>query len=118
MSGSTTSRYRAFPCHRPLGLLLSKGGHGIFNVRNDGSACCAHEGETGTDESVQVLTQKDRKGHPAATRSRTLATTIHSPVPKPTGPVEVPVNLWFSVSLDITYSWHYYAQLSLSVIIH
>ena len=24
-----------FPWHRPLGLLLAKGGHGIFNVRND-----------------------------------------------------------------------------------
>ena len=38
-----------------LGLLLSKSGHGIFNVHNDGSSvcvCCAHEGETDTDESA------------------------------------------------------------------
>ena len=37
---------------RLLGLLLSKGGREIFNVRNDHSACRAREGETGTDESA------------------------------------------------------------------
>ena len=46
------------PYHRPLGILLSKA-HGIFNVRNDLSACCAHEaGETGLDESVQVCEKR------------------------------------------------------------
>ena len=34
------------PCHRPLGLLFSKGGHGVCNVRNDVDARCAHKGET------------------------------------------------------------------------
>ena len=47
-----------FPCHRPLGLLLSTGGHRIGNVRNDLSACCAHEDGTGTDESAEVSTRK------------------------------------------------------------
>ena len=36
---------------------LQNGGHGMFNVRNDLSACHAHEGETGADESAQALTQ-------------------------------------------------------------
>ena len=43
-----------FPCHWPLGLLLLKGGHGIFKVRNCISAFCAHEGETGIDVSAVV----------------------------------------------------------------
>ena len=30
----------------------------IFNVHNDLSARCAHEDETGTDESAQALTRK------------------------------------------------------------
>ena len=34
-----------------------KGGRGIFNVGNNFGACCAHDGETGTDGSVQVLTR-------------------------------------------------------------
>ena len=48
-----------FPCHRPLGLPKSKDGLGIFNVRNDLSACCVHEGETGTDEFAQMLTREN-----------------------------------------------------------
>ena len=44
-----------------VSLLLSKGDHGSFNVRSDFSACCAHEGETGTDECAKVLTGKNRK---------------------------------------------------------
>ena len=59
-----------------LGRLLSKGGHGIFNMRNAFGACCAHEVETGTDECARVLTQDNLKTilHPVASRSRTLAT--------------------------------------------
>ena len=44
------------------------GGHGIFNARNDLSACCAHEGETGTDESAKMLTWKSRKAGPLSCR--------------------------------------------------
>ena len=39
-----------FPCH----LLLLKGGNGIFNMCNGLSACCAHEGETGSDECPEA----------------------------------------------------------------
>ena len=39
-------------------LLLSVGARGIFNVRNDLSARCAHESETDTDEPTRVLTRK------------------------------------------------------------
>ena len=46
-----------FPCHRLLSPLLSKDRRGIFNVRNGFSACSAHEDESGTDESAQVLTR-------------------------------------------------------------
>ena len=46
-------------CHRLLGLLCSKVGHVILNVRNDVSALCSHEGETGTDESAYGLTGKN-----------------------------------------------------------
>ena len=35
-------------CHRPVGLLSSKGGNETFNVRNDYSAWCTHEGQPGT----------------------------------------------------------------------
>ena len=38
------------------GLLVSKGVTEIFNVHNTLSACCAHEGKMGTEESTQVLT--------------------------------------------------------------
>ena len=48
-----------FPCHKPLGLLLEKVEHGIFDVRLNLSACCAHEGETDTDGSVQMLNLKN-----------------------------------------------------------
>ena len=34
--------------------LLSKGRRGIFNARKDLSACRAHEGETGTDETAHI----------------------------------------------------------------
>ena len=37
-----------------LGLLVPKGGHEIFNVRNDLGACHAHEGETGTKKCSRV----------------------------------------------------------------
>ena len=40
--------------HQPLGLLLSEGGCGIFNLFSDLSMCCAHKGKTNTDESAQV----------------------------------------------------------------
>lgn len=43
-----------FPSPRPLSFLLWKGGHRIFNVRTDISACCADESET---VSPQVLTR-------------------------------------------------------------
>ena len=45
----------------PLSFLLLKGRHGIFNIRGDVSARCAHEGETGIKESAHVLTRKKRK---------------------------------------------------------
>ena len=50
-----------FPCHWLLGLLLSKIGHGIFNMYNDFSACCAHSDETSNNKSAQVLIWKDEK---------------------------------------------------------
>ena len=34
------------PFLEPLGLLFSKGGHGVCNVRNDVGTRCAHKGET------------------------------------------------------------------------
>ena len=40
-------------------ILLSKDGQGIFNMRNNLRAGCAHEGETGIDESAQALTRKN-----------------------------------------------------------
>ena len=43
-----------FLCHRLLSFLCL-----LFNVRYDLRACCAHEDETGTDESAQVLTRKN-----------------------------------------------------------
>ena len=42
-------------------LLFWKGGHGIFNARNYIRARSAHEDETSTDESAQVLTRKMEK---------------------------------------------------------
>ena len=36
-----------------IGLLSSKGGHEFFDVCNDLGACCAHEGEAGTDDCMQ-----------------------------------------------------------------
>ena len=48
------------PLHQPLGLLL-KGKHGVLNVCNDVSECGAHEGKTGSDKSVQVLTWEELK---------------------------------------------------------
>ena len=47
-----------FPCHQPLGLLLSKGGRGIFNVRSYLCACCAHDGAIGSDEAAHFGTRK------------------------------------------------------------
>ena len=38
------------------GPLLSKGEHRIFNMCNEISVCCAHHGETGTDQSILTLT--------------------------------------------------------------
>ena len=34
--------------------LLSKSRRGIFNARNDFSACCVRQGETGIDKTAQV----------------------------------------------------------------
>ena len=48
-----------FSCHQPLGLLLSNGGHGIFNMHNNLHECYAHEGRTGNDKSAQLLTWKN-----------------------------------------------------------
>ena len=39
--------------------VLLKGVRGIFNVRNDLGVSCAHQGETGTEESTQMLTQEN-----------------------------------------------------------
>ena len=46
-------------CHMSLGLLLSEFGHRIYNVCNDHSTCCAPGGDTGTNESAEVLTGKN-----------------------------------------------------------
>ena len=56
---ATIMRYVWVSCHRPFFLLLSKDGRGFFNVCNHLSACGSHAGETGTDESAQVLTRKN-----------------------------------------------------------
>ena len=48
-----------FPTHKPLGLLLLKDDYGIFHVHYDLSVFSAHKGNTGTDESEQVLIQKN-----------------------------------------------------------
>ena len=34
-------------------ILTSKGWQGIFNVRSELCACCAHQDEAGTDEFLQ-----------------------------------------------------------------
>ena len=60
---ATIMRYLSVSKHRSLSLLLSKVGHGIFYVRNDLSACCAHEGEIGTDEWAQVRTDPEELKH-------------------------------------------------------
>ena len=52
-----------FLCYWPLanvGLLI-EGWTLIFNVHNDLSACCTDKGETVSDRSTQVLTQKNWK---------------------------------------------------------
>ena len=50
-------------CHRPLGILLSKDGNGIFNVCSKLFACCAqNEGETGIDLSPE-LKKRPSHGH-------------------------------------------------------
>ena len=54
---SATIMHHLFPCHQLSGLLLLKGGHGIFNVCNDLTVPCAYKGKTGTVKSVHVLTQ-------------------------------------------------------------
>ena len=46
-------------CHKSLGLLLLKFGHRIYNVCNDHSTCCAPAGDTGINESAEVLTRKN-----------------------------------------------------------
>ena len=58
--GSNCQAFFVFLGLKPLGLLLLKGGHGIFlNLHEDNGVCCAHTGNTGIDESAQVLTQND-----------------------------------------------------------
>lgn len=59
---SATIMHHLFPCHQLSGLLLLKGGHGIFNVCNDFSACCVHEGVTGSYESAGVDSEELKKG--------------------------------------------------------
>ena len=57
-----------FPHHQLLGLLLSKNGHGIFNMHNHlQNVCWAHKSVTGTGDSAQVLTEKNWKSvfHPS-----------------------------------------------------
>ena len=49
---ATIMRYCVLPYHWSLGFLLSTCGLGFFNVRNGFSACCAREGEMGTDDRV------------------------------------------------------------------
>ena len=58
-----------------ISFLSLKGGHGIFNVRSDLSACCAQEGEADTDKSAQVWKQMNRKMilHPVTPSNRTEA---------------------------------------------
>ena len=73
--------YCVLPCHLQLGLPSSKREHGVFNVRNDHSACCAHESETDTEESAQVLTKKSWKMvlHAVESRNRTFGPLTYSP---------------------------------------
>ena len=88
----TIARYLRVTCHRPLGLLWSnwKGGYRTFNVRNDFSACCAHAGETGTDESALMLTRKNWKTslHPVSTGTWTHGSCCHWT----TGPARWPLS--------------------------
>ena len=50
-----------FQCHWLEGHLSLKGTHGVFIMCNNFSACCAHEGKTGTDESTQIFIWKNWK---------------------------------------------------------
>ena len=63
-------------CHRPLGLLLSKGVHGIFSMSSTLSVFHAHEGESGIDELAQVWTGRSEKQplHTVTSRSGIIAT--------------------------------------------
>ena len=45
--------------YMPLVIMPREGGHGIYNMHNNLSACCAHKKARQADESKQVLTQKN-----------------------------------------------------------
>ena len=58
-----------FPCNRPLGFLLSRGGHRVFNVHNEFSTCCTHESETGAEEFCPSVTDREKlKNDPSGCR--------------------------------------------------
>ena len=89
------------PCHRPLGLLLSKVTLGSLTCGNDLSAYCAYGGETGTDESAQVLTRKTWKTvlHPVSTGLEpTVAAFTASPAQLASHWATVPV-AWYLTTL-------------------
>ena len=74
---SMTPAVQAF-CHS----IVSKNGHGIFNVRNDAGACCALEVETGIKECTSVGGTGEKHTH-AHTHTRTHARThTHQTKPK------------------------------------
>ena len=73
---SMTPAVQAF-CHS----IVSKNGHGIFNVRNDAGACCALEVETGIKECTSVGGTGEKHTH-AHTHTRTHART-HTHQTKP-----------------------------------
>ena len=55
--------YTVFVCFHNMAFsaFLTRNGHGIFNVRNGLSVCCASEGVRSTEESAHVLTRKGQR---------------------------------------------------------
>lgn len=64
---ATVMRCLCFQTACLYAFALSKGLHGIFNVRNDFNVWCAYEGDTGTDECLYMPTRKDWKKSPTTT---------------------------------------------------
>ena len=67
-------------CSRRLGVLVSKVCQRVFNVRNDHSACCTDEGETGIDVFVHVFVGKTETRsvfYPLSTQIRTQSNFFH-----------------------------------------